>query len=77
MGKRTDSVGQRGCRRGNQLSPVLDDPAVSVQSKHSIHQVCKTRVPKETEASSIPDIHHSSCPSGLSSPKIKGGALCL
>lgn len=76
-GKRTDSVVQRRCRRGKQLSPVMDDPAISVQSKHSIHQVCKARVSKETKASSTSDIHHSSCPSCLSVPKIKGDALCL
>ena len=75
--KRLDLVEQGGCRRGNQLSPVLDDPAVPVQSKHSIHQVCKPRVSKETEASSIPDIRHSSCPSGLPGPEFEGDALCL
>ena len=76
-GKRTDSVVQRRCRRGKQLSPVMDDPAISVQSKHSIHQVCKPRISKETEAFSVPDIHHSSRPSGLSGPEFKGDALCL
>ena len=75
--KRLDPVEQGRCRRGTQLSPVLDDPAVSMDSKPSIHQVCKHRVSKETEASSIPDIHHSSCPSGLAGPALEGDALCL
>ena len=75
--KSLDPVEQGGCRRGAQLSPVLNDPTVSVQSKHPIHQVCKPRISKGTEASSIPDIHHSSFPSGVSGPEFKGDALCL
>ena len=75
--KRLDSVEQGRCRRGTQLSPVLDDTAVSMDSKHSIHQVCKPRVSKEIEASSITDIHHSSCSSGLAGPALEGVALCL
>ena len=64
-------------QEGSQLSPALSDTTVSVQSKHSIHQVCKPRISKETEAFSVPDIHHSSRPSGLSGPEFKGDALCL
>ena len=73
---------EEGGRRGwTQLNREdaggLDDPAVSMESKPSIHQVCKPRVSKETEASSILDIHHSSCPSGLAGPALEGDALCL
>ena len=75
--RRLDPVEQGGCRRGAQLSPVLDDLAVSVSSEHSVHQVCKARISKETEAPSIPDIHHSSRPSGLAGPALEGDALCL
>ena len=75
--KRLDPVEQGRCKRGTQHSPVLDDTAVSMESKHYIHQVCKPRVSKEIEASSIPDIHHSSCSSGLAGPALEGDALCL
>ena len=53
-----DPVEQRGCRRGAQLSPVMDDPAAPVGSEHSIREVCKPRVAKETEMSSPRNIHH-------------------
>ena len=53
-----DPVEHRGCRRGAQLSPVMDDLAAPVGSEHSIREVCKPRVAKETQMSSPCNIHH-------------------